>query len=54
MVNQKLALRTGFVPCSTVKPVTALAALTEGMGNKTTTIFTSRYRDRQPDAGPGA
>src|ERR1017187_9707553 len=27
MVNQNLALKTGFVPCSTIKLVTALAAL---------------------------
>jgi penicillin-binding protein 2 len=43
MVNQRLALKTGFVPCSTVKLVTALAALTEGLISKDTNIFTSRY-----------
>ena len=43
IVNQKLALKTGFVPCSTVKLVTALAALTEGLVSKNTTIYTSRY-----------
>ena len=43
MVNQKLALKTGFVPCSTIKLVTALAALTEGVVSKNTTIFTGRY-----------
>jgi cell division protein FtsI/penicillin-binding protein 2 len=43
MVNQKLALKTGFVPCSTIKLVTALAALTEGLVSKDTTIYTSRY-----------
>src|SRR5213595_2945661 len=43
MVNQRLALKTGFVPCSTVKLVTALAALTEGVVSKNTTIYTSRY-----------
>jgi membrane peptidoglycan carboxypeptidase len=43
MVNQKLALKTGFVPCSTVKLVTALAALTEGVVSKNTTVYTSRY-----------
>jgi len=43
MVNQKLALKTGFVPCSTIKLVTALAALTEGVVSKNTTIYTSRY-----------
>jgi cell division protein FtsI/penicillin-binding protein 2 len=43
MVNQKLALKTGFVPCSTIKLVTALAALTEGLVSKDTTVYTSRY-----------
>ena len=43
MVNQKLALKTGFVPCSTIKLVTSLAALTEGLVSKNTTIYTSRY-----------
>ena len=43
MVNQKLALKTGFVPCSTIKLVTALAALTEGVVSKNTTVYTSRY-----------
>jgi cell division protein FtsI/penicillin-binding protein 2 len=43
MVNQNLALKTGFVPCSTIKLVTALAALTEGVVSKNTTIFTGRY-----------
>ena len=31
MVNQKLALTSGFTPCSTIKPVIALAALHEGI-----------------------
>uniref|UniRef100_Q02AJ0 beta-lactamase n=1 Tax=Solibacter usitatus (strain Ellin6076) TaxID=234267 RepID=Q02AJ0_SOLUE len=43
MVNQKLALKTGFVPCSTVKLVTSLAALTEGLVSRNTTVYTSRY-----------
>ena len=29
VVNQKLALATGFIPCSTIKLVTSLAALNE-------------------------
>jgi penicillin-binding protein 2 len=29
MVNQKLSLKSGFIPCSTIKLVTALAALSE-------------------------
>jgi len=43
IVNQKLALRTGFIPCSTVKLVTSLAALTENIVSKDTNIYTSRY-----------
>ena len=42
MVNQKLALTTGFVPCSTIKLVTSLAALTEGLISKNTNIYISR------------
>jgi len=43
MVNQRLALTMGFIPCSTVKLVTSLAALTENIVNKNTTIYVSRY-----------
>ena len=43
MVNQKLALTTGFIPCSTVKLITALAALSEGIVSRNTTVYTSRY-----------
>src|ERR1700737_1929164 len=32
IVNQKLAFSSGFKPCSTIKPVIALAALQEGFG----------------------
>lgn len=31
MVNQKLALSGGFMPCSTIKPMVGLAALNEGI-----------------------
>jgi penicillin-binding protein 2 len=31
IVNQKLAFSSGFIPCSTIKPVIAVAALQEGM-----------------------
>src|SRR5204862_4906514 len=31
MVNQKLALKSGFTPCSTIKLMTSLAALTENV-----------------------
>jgi penicillin-binding protein 2 len=43
MVNQKLALATGFIPCSTIKLVTSLAALTDNIVSKDTTVYTSRY-----------
>jgi cell division protein FtsI/penicillin-binding protein 2 len=43
MVNQKLALRTGFIPCSTVKLVTSLAALTENLVTRNTSLYISRY-----------
>src|SRR6202050_2162520 len=33
MVNQRLALRSGFTPCSTIKLVTSLAALTAHVGD---------------------
>jgi penicillin-binding protein 2 len=43
MVNQKLGLKSGFIPCSTIKLVTSLAALTEGVVNRDTFIYTGRY-----------
>jgi penicillin-binding protein 2 len=43
MVNQKLGLASGFIPCSTIKLITALAALTENIVSKNTSIYTSRY-----------
>jgi cell division protein FtsI/penicillin-binding protein 2 len=43
MVNQKLALQTGFIPCSTIKLVTSLAALTENLVEKTTSVRIGRY-----------
>jgi hypothetical protein len=36
IVNQRLALKSGFQPCSTVKIVAALAALNEGIIERTT------------------
>jgi cell division protein FtsI/penicillin-binding protein 2 len=39
MVNQKLALSSGFTPCSTIKPVVALAALREGIITPSTKLF---------------
>lgn len=42
MVNQKLALQSGFIPCSTIKLVTSLAALTEKVVSPTEWIYTGR------------
>jgi len=39
MVNQKLALSNGFTPCSTIKPVVALAALREGIITPRTKLY---------------
>ena len=38
VVNQKLAFSSGFIPCSTIKPVIAVAALQEGMVTRDTMI----------------
>lgn len=43
MVNQKLALQSGFTPCSTIKLVTSLAALSEHVVDKDTTLHLGRY-----------
>src|ERR1051326_6464576 len=43
MVNQKLALKSGFIPCSTIKLVTSLAALSEHVVSPETMIHTTRY-----------
>jgi len=39
IVNQKLALSSGFTPCSTFKPVVALAALREGIITPNTKLY---------------
>jgi penicillin-binding protein 2 len=44
IVNQKLAFSAGFIPCSTIKPVIALAALTEGVVTRDTAIRVSRHK----------
>ena len=45
IVNQKLALSSGFTPCSTFKPVVALAALREGIITPETKLYVgSRQR----------
>ncbi|MBZ5729348.1 MAG: penicillin-binding protein [Acidobacteriia bacterium] len=43
MVNQRLGLKSGFTPCSTIKLVTSLAALTEHVVERGTSIRLSRY-----------
>jgi penicillin-binding protein 2 len=43
VVNQKLALREGFIPCSTIKLVTSLAALNEHVVGSAEPIRTGRY-----------
>jgi penicillin-binding protein 2 len=43
MVNQKLGLTTGFTPCSTIKLVTSLAALSEHIVGRDTSIFIARH-----------
>jgi len=42
MVNQKLALKSGFIPCSTIKLVTSIAALNEHLITRDTFIPISR------------
>jgi penicillin-binding protein 2 len=44
MVNQKLALKSGFEPCSTIKIVAALAGLNEGIVNNGTVARMGRSR----------
>ncbi|MDX1981287.1 MAG: penicillin-binding transpeptidase domain-containing protein [Bryobacteraceae bacterium] len=44
IVNQKLALKSGFIPCSTVKILTAFAALSEGIVDRGTFLRLSRYK----------
>jgi cell division protein FtsI/penicillin-binding protein 2 len=43
IVNQKLALQDGFIPCSTIKLVTSVAALSEHLIDRDTVIHISRY-----------
>jgi cell division protein FtsI/penicillin-binding protein 2 len=42
IINQKLALESGFIPCSTIKLVTSLAALTERVVERDEWVYTSR------------
>jgi penicillin-binding protein 2 len=41
-VNQRLVFSSGFIPCSTIKPVIAVAALEEGVINRDTMLMVSR------------
>ena len=43
MVNQKLAFKSGFTPCSTIKLVTSLAALSENVVDRDTVVPIGRY-----------
>lgn len=43
MVNQKLALKSGFIPCSTIKLVTSLAALSEHVVERDSPVRINRY-----------
>jgi len=43
VVNQKLAFQGGYIPCSTIKLVTGLAALTERVVEPAALIHTTRY-----------
>src|SRR5262249_43713038 len=44
IVNQKLAYKSGFQPCSTIKVVAALSALSESVVDRTTPIHLTRRK----------
>jgi len=44
IVNQKLAFKPGFIPCSTIKLVTSIAALNEHVITRDTVVPISRYQ----------
>ena len=44
IVNQKLAFSSGFIPCSTIKPVISIAALEEGVVTRDTMISVAPHR----------
>ena len=44
IVNQKLALKSAFTPCSTFKPVVALGALKEGLITSDTKLWVARRK----------
>ena len=43
IVNQKLAMKGGFTPCSTIKLVTSLAALNEHVVDRDSWVYIGRY-----------
>src|ERR1035437_936651 len=53
MVDQTLALKTGFVPCSPIQLVTARAALTRRRGQQEHQHHHRPLRQLQPDPGAG-
>src|SRR3984893_18459476 len=44
VVNQKLAFSAGYIPCSTIKPVIAVAALQEGVVTRDTMIRVAAHK----------
>jgi penicillin-binding protein 2 len=44
VVNQKLAFSSGFIPCSTIKPAVAIAALEENLITRDTMLRVSRRK----------
>ncbi len=42
IVNQKLAMKSGYIPCSTIKLVTGIAALSDGVIERSTEVRLSR------------
>ena len=46
IVNQKMAFSAGFEPCSTIKPVIALAGLQEGVITRDTMMKVGHRRGR--------
>jgi cell division protein FtsI/penicillin-binding protein 2 len=43
IVNQKLAFKPGFTPCSTIKPFVGMAGLTEGLVERETIVTINRW-----------
>lgn len=45
VVNQKLAYKPGFTPCSTIKPFIGMAGLTEGLVERDTVVKINRWTE---------